>query len=78
MPKSGIGPRYRSLEEARAGRDAMYEAAMGQTFDDLYQRYADVRNADYRNDADRKDAIIECMERTMFTLLEKLRDELES
>lgn len=50
---------------------------MGQSFDDLYQEFCDVLNADYRSEPEHQEALIRAMAGTMKTMLEKLRDRLD-
>lgn len=48
---------------------------MGSTWQSLLDEFVRVRQASYRDENDREEALIEQMAYTMQTILEKLRDE---
>ena len=51
---------------------------MGSTWQKLLDNFARVRQAEYRNENDREEALIEEMAYTIQTILEKLRDAEQS
>lgn len=48
---------------------------MGSTWDDLLNHLVEVRDAEYRTEPERHEAIRRCMIFVVQTMLEKLRDE---